>query len=54
MKFQVWSESKQRWRTAYCLPELLHANIDILGSYGYRLRTRLPMGPFMSFYGSGG
>lgn len=38
IKFQVWSETQQRWRTAYCKPELLTHNAGLFRIYNFRVR----------------
>jgi hypothetical protein len=37
-KFQVWSPTKQRWRTAYCKPELLDQNVRNFMRFGFIVR----------------
>ena len=39
MKFQVWSESKQRWRTARCSVASLYANLTLMRMYGIKVRV---------------
>jgi hypothetical protein len=38
IKFQVWSETQGRWRTAYCKPELLQQNYRLFTNYGFTVR----------------
>lgn len=35
VKFQVWSPSKQAWRTAYCKPELVERNTHAFNDAGF-------------------
>lgn len=39
IKFQVWSESQQRWRTVYVVPDKLRQNVILLSSYGFKSRV---------------
>jgi hypothetical protein len=39
VKFQVWSDTKRRWRTAYCLMTMLHENLIHMKAYGIRVRV---------------
>ena len=39
VKFQVWSESKHRWRTAYCLVTMLHENLIHMRAFGIPVRV---------------
>lgn len=38
-KFQVWSDAQKYWRTAYCLPSMLFANLTLMKSYGLKVRV---------------
>lgn len=38
VKFQVWSPSKQAWRTAYCKPELVERNTHAFNDAGFIVR----------------
>lgn len=37
-KFQVWSDAQQRWRTAYCKPDMLASNCEWFSHYGFQTR----------------
>ena len=39
LKLEVWSDTLQRWTTAYCLITLLHENLIHLKAYGFRVRV---------------
>jgi hypothetical protein len=39
LKFQVWSEAHQSWRTAYCLPEKLHNSMILMKKFGIKFRV---------------
>lgn len=39
VKFEVWSEAKQQWRTAYCLITMLHENLIHMKSFGFKVRV---------------
>ena len=34
LKFQVWSDAGQRWKTAYCLITMLHENLIHMKAFG--------------------
>lgn len=39
LKFQVWSEQFQRWKTAYVLITLLHENLIMMKVHGMKVRV---------------
>jgi hypothetical protein len=39
VKFQVWSEEKRQWRTAYCLITMLHENLIHMKAFGIPVRV---------------
>ena len=39
LKFQVWSEHFQRWKTAYVLVTLLHENLIHMRAHGFKVRV---------------
>lgn len=40
IKFQVWSEDFQRWKTVYVRQDMLMTNVTLLRSYGIKFRVR--------------
>lgn len=40
IKVQIWSEALQRWKTVYIQSALLHANLMLLRSYGFKFRVK--------------
>lgn len=39
LKFQVWSERFQQWKTAYVLVTLLHENLIHMKAYGFKVHV---------------
>ena len=39
LKFQVWSDVQQRWKTAYCLVTTLHENLIMMKAHGLKVRV---------------
>jgi hypothetical protein len=39
IKFQVWSDGQQRWRTVYVYADKLRDNVILLRSYGLKFRV---------------
>lgn len=39
VKFQVWSERQQRWRTAYVPIPMLHGNLLLMRIHGLKVRV---------------
>ncbi len=39
VKFQVWSDTHQRWRTAYCLVTMLYENLIHMKAFGIPVRV---------------
>jgi hypothetical protein len=39
LKFQVWSDTQQRWRTAHCLITMLHENLILMNARGIKTRV---------------
>lgn len=39
LKFQVWSDTHQRWRTAYCLITMLHENLIHMKAFRITVRV---------------
>jgi hypothetical protein len=39
LKFQVWSDAQQRWKTAYCLVTMLHENLIFMKAFGIEVRV---------------
>jgi hypothetical protein len=39
VKLQIWSDAKQRWRTAYCLVTLLHESLLMAKAHGLTVRV---------------
>lgn len=40
IKFQVWSDDQQRWKTAYVRVDMLYANLVLMRSHGLKVRIR--------------
>jgi len=39
LKFQVWSDTRRRWKTAYCLITMLHENLLMMKVHGIKVRV---------------
>ena len=39
LKFQVWSDVQQRWKTAFCLVTMLHENLIMMKAHGLKVRV---------------
>jgi hypothetical protein len=39
LKFQVWSDVQQRWKTAHCLITMLHENLIMMKAHGFKVRV---------------
>lgn len=39
LKFQVWSDTQKRWRTAYVLVTMLHENLIMMKAHGMKVRV---------------
>ncbi len=39
VKFSIWNEQKLYWATAWCKPELLLHNINLMQQYGLKVRV---------------
>lgn len=39
IKFQVWSDDQQRWRTVYVQSDKLRDNVVLLRAYGMKFRV---------------
>lgn len=40
IKFQVWSDAQQRWKSCYVLIAKLHSNLLMMRAHGFKVRVR--------------